>query len=243
MKKTILLVLIGFISSICHAQLSAGLKLNWTVNKFRINNTDANVEYYNKGIYDVSSLTLSGGLMANYKMDKHFSFQSELIYNPFNAGFGKQESYTNNEGYLDYAGNDFKVQQDYLEMPLLAKTSFGHKVTFDVLAGGYVGYLLSAKQSTFDGKLSLPSETIYNAWQGYQQKIIDYPKQNARSTYTSFNAGVLIGLGITVNDRMIFEVRLNRGLVNIKKTGSEKINTMQAQFTVGYFLFRQKKKE
>ena len=232
MKKiasTILLIVC--ISTVTHAQLNLGLKLNWNINKFIIHNSDANVEFYNNGIYGLNSLTLSGGIMANYRLSKQFSLQSELIYNSINTGFGKAEHYTDNQGDLDIVGNDFQVQTHYLEIPLLAKISFGNKVTFDILAGAYAGYLLSAKQSTSDGRLYMP-----------QQNSIDYPPHNVRSDYTSFNGGIVAGLGVTMKDRMVFEFRLNRGLVDINKSSSEKFNTLQGQFTVGYYLFRQKAK-
>jgi hypothetical protein len=131
---------------------------------------------------------------------------------------------------------------NYLEIPCMGKISFGDEITFDVLAGAYVGYLLSAKQSTDNGKLNMPGDTTYKAFYGPEPKTIDYPIHNVRSDYTTFNSGVLVGMSVTIHDKVTLEVRLNRGLVNINKMGSAKINTIQTQVSVGWYMFRHKKK-
>jgi hypothetical protein len=131
---------------------------------------------------------------------------------------------------------------NYLEIPCMGKISFGDEITFDVLAGAYVGYLLSAKQSTDNGKLNMPGDTTYKAFYGPEPKTIDYPIHNVRSDYTTFNSGVLVGMSVTIHDKVTLEVRLNRGLVNINRNAAAKVNTIQAQVSVGWYMFRHKKK-
>jgi hypothetical protein len=131
---------------------------------------------------------------------------------------------------------------NYLEIPCMGKISFGDEITFDVLAGAYVGYLLSAKQSIDNAQLEMPVDTIYQGSYGPEPKRIDYPIHNVRSDYTTFNAGVLVGMGVTIHDKVTLEICLNRGLVNINKMGSAKINTIQTQVSVGWYMFRHKKK-
>jgi len=209
------------------------------MNTFTIDNPDPNINFFKLGFGDAHLFSFGGGIVIYQKLNKHFSLQSELIYNPVNAGLGKVEYYTDPHGDIYSAVNDFQIQLHYLEIPLLAKISFGNKVTFDVLGGMYVDYLLLAKQSTSDGKLNVVD---YNS-QTFEEKQINYPKQNVRQDYTSFNGGLSAGFSISVNNRMTFEFRLNKGMVNINKTGSAKMYTLQGQFGVGWYMFRYKKKK
>jgi hypothetical protein len=230
MKKLFLLILLLLISALSYAQLSAGLKLNWNFNRLIIKTASANENYSDPHIGIEKTLSLSGSAMAKYRLNHRFSMQSELVFDAFKTNFAKIE-YTNQQDETA-TYNNFNINMNYLEIPCMAKISFGNKVTFDIFSGGYVGYLLSAKQSTDDGVLSVPNQLI----------PINYPPHNVRREYTSFNAGVLAGLSVTMDNRMVFELRLNRGLVNINKNGSAKMYTLQGQFSVGWYLFRQKKK-
>ncbi|WP_299247935.1 porin family protein [uncultured Cytophaga sp.] len=241
MKKIHLLFLISISSSICFGQLNVGLKLNMNVNKFAFK-TNSEDEYIKGPLVDFGFFGISGGALANYRLNHRLSIQSELNFNAFRTTFAKMEYYTNWEGDRTAIGNGFNVNMNYLEIPLMGKVSFGNKVTFDITAGAFVGYLLSAKQSTDNGRLNLPADTIYRPWQDPEPKRITYYKQNVRSDYSSFNAGILVGLGLTMKDRVVIELRLNRGLVNINKTRSATMNTVQAQFSVGYYIFKQKRK-
>jgi len=191
MKKLFLFILLILLSSICHAQLSAGLKLNWNINKFIIKKTNVDEEFLNYNTLN-NSLMLNGGIMAKYIFQRNFSIQSELIYNFFNTGISKVKYYTDSQDETLSSGNDFNIKMQYLELPVLGRVSFGRKVKFDIFAGAYGGYLLSAKQSTSNGRLNIP-----------QQPSIEYATHNVRKDYTSFNAGVLVGLGITMHDRVI----------------------------------------
>jgi hypothetical protein len=230
--KKIILFLFVLSSTVCHAQLSAGLKLNWNVNRFNINYFGTNQEFNDPGLGPEEIISFGGAAMVKYTLNHHFSIQSELIFNPFKTNFIKIEYYTNWQGETDYTYNSFKINMNYLEIPAIAKVSFGNIVTVDLFAGAYIGYLLSAKQSSYNGLLRLPNQFI----------PVDYPTHNVRKEYTSFNAGILGGMGITLRDRVIFELRLNRGLININKNGSAKIHTLQGQFSVGWYMFRHKKK-
>lgn len=241
MKKLFLFLFI-LSSTVCHAQLSTGLKFNWTINKLTFKSDNENVEFIEGPVSDFGYLGLSGGIMTKYKLNHRISIQSELIFNPFRTSFAKMEYYTNWQDERWAVGNGFNISMNYLELPFMGKVSFGHKVTFDITAGAYVGYLLSAKQSTENGKLDLPRDTVYDYGDPPQSIVIDYPTQNVRKDYTSFNAGILAGLGVTMQDKIVFEFRISRGLIDINKDSSAKTYTLQGQFSVGWYIFRQKKK-
>ena len=139
-----------------------------------------------------------------------------------------------------------KISMQYLEIPLLAKfTIFGnHKVNLDITTGAFVGYRLSARQQTNDNQFHWPEDTRPIGFGGeVYEKITDYPPQNVTADYTIFNAGYSFGFGLSIMQQcMFFEMRANRGLVNINATDGRRVNTLQLQYTVGYYLFRGKNK-
>lgn len=235
MKKTLLFILFSFVVTAANAQLNIGAKLNWTVNKFGFAPSDKQNIFGSTSSFSTDMFGLSGGLIGNYKVRPHFSVQSELIYDAMHTSYYEILSYTNSTGELDNVSNGYDVKLNYLELPIMGKYSWGNKTTVDIAAGGFVGYLLSGQKSTSSGRINLPQDSTNG------NKTLDYPTHNARSEYTSFNAGILLACGVTLDDRIFLEIRLNRGLVNISKSDLTKINTLQAQLTVGWYVFRQKK--
>ncbi len=133
--------------------------------------------------------------MANYKLSRRFSIQSELIYDALNSRYVKFIYYTGWNGDLNFVVNDFSLKMKYLEIPVLAKISFGRKATFDLFAGGFAGCLLTAKQSTYSDKLYVPEDVQSYPVQEPYPKTIDYPPHSVRTDYTAFNAGILVGCG------------------------------------------------
>jgi len=213
MKGIILLILFLALSTSSYGQFRFGAKVSLGFNNLTNLSDDA---------LSLPMYTFSGGLTANYTFTKIFSLQSELILNTLGKNFTKYSSYVNFYGDPIQTDETIKIRLHYLEIPLLAKfTIFGNqKVNFNVLAGAFAGYRLSAKQ-----------------------KIGDDAFQNVANDYTNFNAGYSLGFGLScMKQRLFFELRGNRGLVNINASDGAKINTIQGQYTVGYFLFSGKKK-
>ncbi len=249
MKKIISIcftILMLYIPATSYAQLNIGIKFNWTANKFIFKNVQQNHTYYNSTnalpTYP-DGAGASAGIVANYKLNHRFSLQSELIYNSEKFDFIRGVLYTSLLGEPSGAYNFFTTHLKYLELPIMGKISFGNAVTFDILAGGFVGYLVAGKSASDYGTLHLAEDTLTDNGTYAQQKAIPYPARDAHSDFTRFNAGVLLGCGVTMRDRIVIEVRVNRGLINIQKTDSSKFNTLQSQLTVAWYIFRQKKKE
>lgn len=241
MKRLLLFTLYCVIPSITlYAQLNLGIKQSIiTYSNF----TYVNPQGFDRSDWYQGMYSMNGGLLANYELTRHLSIQSELIFNVLGTNFYQNDSYTeSNYGFRVYTSNHFKVRNYYLDIPLIAKFSFGNKVTFDVLLGSFVGCLLSARQSTEDNQLHWAEEISVPNSVWTQQKTTDYPPQNTYSKYSPFNAGLLMGLGTTFRNHMFLEVRITQGLVNIHKADPTKITTFQAQFSVGCYVFKQKKK-
>lgn len=215
MKRFIFLFIFISLSSIASAQIRLGVRSGLTFN---------NLLYLQPQDPDLKSnsrefIYFNAAAVANYKINNFFSLQTEFIYTKLGKDYTQHSYQTNIFGdvYTNYT--PIKIRLQYLEIPVLAKlTLFGNnKVNFDILAGGFAGYKLSA-----------------------QQKTDDAPFHNTSGDYTSWNAGITIGLGFSImKQRMFFEMRANRGLLNIN-TQNDKVNTSQAMYTIGYYLFRKK---
>ncbi|HSY62935.1 MAG TPA: porin family protein [Cytophaga sp.] len=216
MKRCILLFALITISLTASAQIRLGIRTGLTFNDLLyIHTQDPDLKSNSTEFVHFNATAV-----ANYKITTFFSLQTEFIYTSLGKNYTQHTYHTTMFGDVYTSYENVKIRLQYLEAPLLAKlTLFGNnKVNLDILAGGFAGYNLSAKQKTGDGSF-----------------------QNTSSEYTSWNAGITIGLGFSImQQRMFFEMRANRGLVNIGKT--TKVNTIQGMYTVGYYLFRGKKK-
>lgn len=241
MKKFLLFIGCCLITSnALYAQLNLGIKQSIiTYSNF----TYVNPQGFDKSDWYQGMYSMNGGLLANYDVKPSISLQAELVFNVLGTNFYQNDSYvSSNYGFTIYTSNHFKIRNYYLELPFMTKVSFGKKVTFDVYSGAFVARLLSSRQSTEDNELHWAEEVSVPGSVWAQQKTTDYPPQNTYSKYSAFNAGLLMGLGVTFRNHMFLDVRINQGLVNIYKAGPTKITTFQAQFSVGCYVFKQKKK-
>ncbi|MBC7450410.1 MAG: PorT family protein [Cytophagales bacterium] len=216
MKHTILLLILITISATASAQIRLGVRAGLTFNDLLyIQTQDPDLKSNSTDL-----IHFNAAAVANYKINTFFSLQTEFIYTTLGKDYTQHTYYTNMFGDVYTHYTDVKIRLQYFEIPLLAKfTVFGNnKANLDILAGGFAGYTLLAKQKTGDASF-----------------------QNVSNDYTAWNAGVTLGLGLSImKQRMFFEMRFNRGLVDINKNTN--VHTSQGMYTVGYYLFRGKKK-
>lgn len=217
MKKIIsFFILFTFISISASAQIRLGVRTGLTFNNLLYTQTqDPDLKSSSSEM-----IQWNAAAVANYRFNTFFSLQTEFIYTILGKNYTQHTYYTDMFGDVYTKYDNVKIRLQYFEIPLLAKfTFFGNsKVNLDILAGGFAGCKLSAKQKTADDAF-----------------------QNVSSDYTSWNAGVTLGVGFSImQQRMFFEMRFNRGLIDINK--NTKVNTAQGMYTVGYYLFRGKKK-
>ncbi len=219
MKKSFLLLLSIILSISVHAQFRFGLKASMT-------NSGFFYPYTTNAIYTpLPKILANAGIVANYKICKWFSMQAELIYNPFSTSTKVTNDYVNfYTGGFDEENSTMKVRTQYLEIPLITKfTLFGNqKVNLDIFAGGFIARRIASVKQHLDHN----------------------PAFNANSDYTTLNAGFTSGIGLSImQQRMFFDIRTTRGLMNIHPDSEDfKITTVQGACTVGYYLFRGKKK-
>ena len=198
-----------------------------------------------------SRLAGNFGLQSQYSITKKFSIAIELNY----AGQGGKrdgvqpitslppgtQAYIPSGDYL-YANFKNTAALDYLELPILARLTWGKTWKFYVNAGPYLGYLLHAEEKTKGTSLIYedPGGKVPFTIQGYGE----VPAQDftANTDVTSsihrFNVGVTGGVGLAypfAKNEIYFDVRGEYGLLNIQKYSADgKDNTGNLLLSLGY---------
>ncbi len=197
-----------------------------------------------------SRLAANFGVQSEFVVHENFSLQVELNY----AGQGGQhngmQAITNLPPELSssvppgtylYANFKNKAILDYLELPILARLSWGRTLAFYANAGPYLGYLLHAKEKTSG------TSTIYADAKGDPLTIQGYPvpPQNfdattdVTSSIKRFNVGATGGVGLawplTPKNKLFFDARFEYGFINIQKYSEDgKNNTGNVLLSLGY---------
>jgi hypothetical protein len=197
-----------------------------------------------------SRLSANFGIQAEWPIYHRFSLQAELNF----AGQGGQRNgmqpITNLPSGLQsmvppgsYLYADFKNKAvlNYLELPVLAKFSWGRTLIFYADGGLYVGYLLHAEEKTKG------TSTIYVDQKGdpltFQGTPIQPVNFTANTDITSsikrFNVGVTGGVGLDlpldVHNRIFFDARFEYGFINIQKYSADgSNNTGNLLLSVGW---------
>ncbi|HEV3415035.1 MAG TPA: porin family protein [Puia sp.] len=186
-----------------------------------------------------SRLAANFGIQGEWHIYHRFSLQVELNF----AGQGGQrngiqpitnlpaplQSMVPPGSYL-YANFKNKAVLNYLELPILAKFTWGRTLQFYADAGVYVGYLLHAEEKTSD------SSTIYVDQKGTPLTVQGYPvpgqnftaNTDITSSIKRFNVGVTGGVGLALpldaHNKVFFDARFEYGLINIQKYSADGSN-------------------
>jgi Outer membrane protein beta-barrel domain len=198
-----------------------------------------------------SRLAFNFGVLSDFKVHNNFSLQVELNYAGQGGKRDGMQPITNLPASLSqglpagtYLYADFKNKAvlDYLELPIMAKLSWGKMFGYYVNAGPYLGYLLHAAEKTKG------TSTIYEDPNGkYPLTEMGYPVPpqnfNANTDITSsikrFNVGVTGGGGVSLKldpkDKLFFDARVEYGFINIQKYSVDgKDNTGNLLLSLGY---------
>jgi len=119
MKKLVLIIIAGASFATAHAQIQFGVKAG-----ANLSNITGKDETGNSSL-----IGLNAGVFAQIPVSGAFSFAPEVIY----SGKGAKST---------QAGVDYKLRENYLDVPLLFK--WQHESGFNVVTGPQVGFLLSA---------------------------------------------------------------------------------------------------
>lgn len=159
------------------------------------------------------------GLTASYGISDHFSIMAELnMATQGGKKNGMQAVTPGTNGSVLYANFDNKTVLNYLELPILARVTFGEKFKYYINAGPYVGYLLSARNVT-SGSSMLYSDKAgthveYSAVQNFEsdKKVTDQ--------FTTINYGLTGGVGagyMFAKHGVWLDGRYVLGIPNIRK--------------------------
>ena len=186
-----------------------------------------------------SRLAGNFGVQAEWPVYHRFSLQVELNF----AGQGGQrngiqpitnvppelQSFVPTGSYL-YADFKNKAVLNYLELPILAKFSWGRTLIFYANGGPYVGYLLHAEEKTKG------TSTIYGDQKGDPITIQGQPlppqdftaNTDITSSIKRFNAGVTGGIGLALpldaRNKLFFDARFEYGFIDIQKSSVDGSN-------------------
>ena len=192
MKKfPLFIAIIIFSINFAHAQFGWGVKGGLTAAKI---NLDLQKNLSGDAIYGAH-----GGVFFKFG-EGLVSFQPEVMFIQKGVHISDNQS-------DDYA----EAKMNYLEVPLLARTSLGLKsVELYFHFGGYGSYMLSKKEAV---KIS-------------EDQTGDSYDVNACN---SFDGGVIIGAGVKVLS-LVFEVRYGHGLSNVCGENSDTYQESKNQY-------------
>lgn len=138
------------------------------------------------------------GIYAKIPVVKGLSIQPEILY----SQKGAQVNYNN-----IFGSGKYRYNFDYIEIPVTAVINVAKN--FNILAGGYTGFLASAKVKDVDANGNIRGVTELN-----------------KDNFESFDYGLVGGLGFDIENTNI-GLRYTYGLKNIGKDGSLSGNLLQ----------------
>jgi hypothetical protein len=197
-----------------------------------------------------SRLAGNFGLQSDFGITKKFSIAVELNYAGQGGKRDGMQPITNLPAEYqslippgDYLYANFKntAALDYLELPILARLTWGKTWKFYVNAGPYLGYLLHAEEKTKGTSLIYedPGGQEPLTVQGYPVPAQNFTANtNITSDIHKFNVGVSGGVGLAYpfgKNEIYFDVRGEYGLLNIQKYSADgKDNTGNLLLSLGY---------
>jgi hypothetical protein len=140
----------------------------------------------------------SFGALAEYKIIGPLSVRAEILYS--NRGFKDKVNFTDASGNAYYEGY-IKTNMNYIDLPIMAKISFGNTVKPYFLIGGFGSIFLNGKQKN---NFTIPGSTADISSSPYKAPSYDF--------------GALGGFGLDfkISSLILFtELRYNHGLVNL----------------------------
>lgn len=161
----------------------------------------------------------NAGLAANMMISEHFSVAPEVLFSQKGLKYRAQQTFVDATGTLDYT-NTMAVTLSYLEVPLLARVTFGNTFKGYVNIGPSVGYWLGGRykaEGYMEGEPFSEREKL---------KFVDqYSDNNSegeiqRDEANRLELGAVVGGGLMVATSagdVLLDLRYQRGLTSIQK--------------------------
>lgn len=199
-------------------QITIGARAGGNVSKLCCGTKEMNKDYEFRTAYN-------GGLTVAYGFNKYLSLVLEADYISEGAKrTGMQTlmpvSSLQTTSYQRYADYTLKEKLDYLQVPLMARATFGNKIKYYVNAGPYIGFLLNAKMET-SGNSPLyldKNKTKPEITNGYSYSFEG--SYDVKSQLNTINFGIAGGLGAGYSfgkHAIWLDGRYDLGLTNIRQ--------------------------
>jgi hypothetical protein len=182
-----------------------------------------------------STIGFTGGIGINFPINDKFSVQPELLFTQKGSRI-KQETSFSIFGSSAFFKADAKATISYLEIPVLAKVTFGDDLKYYINAGPSVSIGLGGKYSyeftVSDG--SNPPETEKDSGSIKFGESSD-PDQSIGYIKKRVDIGIQIGGGVIIAQKLIIDLRYGMGFTNINSDSSDsgKAQNRSFQITVG----------
>jgi hypothetical protein len=184
---------------------------------------------------NVSSMAgFSGGVGVNLTLNEKFSVQPELLFIQKGANYEFEQPI--GDGILETVSTDVRV--NYLELPVLAKYTFGNgKLKYFINVGPALSYGLGGK-TDYSLKYTLGNETVYRETAEGSVNFGDYPAESpAQDVYFQKRVDVSVqaGGGLIIYDKILIDIRYGHGFIKLDDEAQPKNRSVQ--FTVGVPLY------
>jgi Outer membrane protein beta-barrel domain len=234
MKKTFLSLFAFFLLAAGYspvkAQTSLGILVGPSVPNLSGGSNEISQDY-------VSRLALHLGITVEHDLSERFSIQPEIIFDQQGGQRNGLQPFPSPVGGYDYA--DFKNASilNYIEVPVLLHYKFGSRqLRYQVNAGPYFGYLLSATQKTSGTSAIYADKNL---------TPLPVPPQSFDATtdvtdsINRFNVGIQGGVGIAYpfseSQNLSLEIHGLYGLTNIQRYAVDGTNhTGNLLISMGY---------
>jgi len=192
MKKIILsLSIIAVATMSANAQIKFGLKGGMNAsNIIGDHNLNASETLNQDNLQYTTKIGYNVGAFVNLPIKGKFSLQPEVMYSLQGANY----KITSDDGSGNISTFTGHLNLSYLQVPILAKFTFGHK--FYAQTGPQFGFLMSAKDKFTGGS------------------------DDVKSSFQSFDFSWGLGIGYTLPMGVGFDLRYNIGITAIDKTSS-----------------------
>ncbi len=194
------------------AQVQIGPKVG--MNLYKI----ADGEDVSEGVNEPFAVGLNLGVATSFGITENFAIAPELIFTQKGSRLEGEftDSFSGDFGQIETTITfDERQKLNYLEMPVLARVTFGNTVKGYVNAGPSVGYWLGGSLKSEEGD---ESETYKIKFVDEGDDVADDEISVDKERANRLEVGAAIGGGVMVNTGagdLLFDVRYQRGLNNI----------------------------
>jgi hypothetical protein len=210
MKKTVFAILFFAGASLASAQTIVP-RLGVTLSTVKADSDE------DSEIKSTIGFTIGAGF--NIPVSEMFSVQPELNF--IKKGFKVEESYSEDlDGYAYSEESNIETTLNYIELPVLAKFSFGTDTKFFFVAGPSLGFGLGGK-AKMDYKYSetINSQTESESFSlDAKVKFGDEPddaEEDELYLDNNIDFGAQLGVGVLIKNRIAIEARYGLGLSSL----------------------------